>query len=163
MPMPNSWSTCGTSWPSMRNRDGLAFDAASIGTERITEDADYEGVRIRFPGTLDTARFRMQIDVGFGDVVYPEPEALELPTLLDFPAPRLLCYSREASIAEKLETMVKFGMLNSRMKDFLRHLAAVPTVRLQWTQAGRGHSTDFRETRHHAAVEAGGSLQLIRS
>ena len=98
--------------------DGLAFDAASIGTERITKGADHEGVRVRFPGTLDTARFRMQIDVGFGDVVYPEPEALELPTLLDFPAPRLLCYSREASIAEKLETMVKFGMLNSRMKDF---------------------------------------------
>ena len=98
--------------------DGLDFDADSIRTERTTEGAEYEGIRIRFSGVLDTARVRMQIDVGFGDVVYPAPEAVDLPTMLDFPAPRLLCYSREASIAEKLEAAVKLGMLNSRMKDF---------------------------------------------
>jgi len=40
------------------------------------------------------------------------------PTMLNSPAPRLLCYSRESSIAEKFEAMVKLGMLNSRMKDF---------------------------------------------
>jgi hypothetical protein len=60
----------------------------------------------------------MRIDIGFGDVVYPGPEESELPTMLDFPAPRLLCYSRESSIAEKLEAMVKLKTLNSRMKDF---------------------------------------------
>ena len=98
--------------------DGLAFDPDSIRTERITEGADYEGIRIRFPGTLDTARVHMQIDVGFGDVVYPAAEAADLPIMLDFPAPRLLCYSREAFIAEKLEAAVKLGTLNSRMKDF---------------------------------------------
>ncbi len=42
----------------------------------------------------------------------------EIPAMLNFPAPRLLCYSRESSIAEKLEAMVTLGMLNSRMKDF---------------------------------------------
>jgi len=98
--------------------DGLAFDADSIQTERITEDADYEGIRIRFRGTLDSARINMQVDIGFGDVVYPEPEESELPTMLDLPAPRLLCYSRESVIAEKFEAMVKLGVLNSRMKDF---------------------------------------------
>jgi hypothetical protein len=60
----------------------------------------------------------MQIDIGFGDVVYPEPEESDLPTMLNFPAPRMLCYSRESFISEKLEAMVKLGMLNSRMKDF---------------------------------------------
>ena len=98
--------------------DGLAFEADSIRTERITEGADYEGIRVRFPGTLGTARVRMQVDIGFGDVVYPEPVAMELPTVLKFPAPLLLCYSREAAIAEKLQASVKLGMLNSRMKDF---------------------------------------------
>jgi hypothetical protein len=98
--------------------DGLAFDADSIQTERITEDADYEGIRVRFWGALDSARINMQVDIGFGDVVYPEPEESELPTMLDSPAPRLLCYSRESSIAEKFEAMVKLGVLNSRMKDF---------------------------------------------
>lgn len=98
--------------------DGLSFDPASVQAERITEDAEYAGIRIRFRGLLDTARVALQIDIGFGDIVYPEPEESDLPVMLDFPAPRLLCYSRESAIAEKFEAMVKLGILNSRMKDF---------------------------------------------
>ena len=98
--------------------DGLAFDPDSIQAERITEDADYEGIRIRFLGALNSARINMQIDIGFGDIVYPEPEESDFPTMLNYPAPRLLCYSRESAIAEKFEIMVKLGVLNSRMKDF---------------------------------------------
>ncbi len=98
--------------------DGLVFDLDSIQSERITEDADYEGIRIRFRGTLGSARITVQIDIGFGDIVYPGPEESDFPTMLNYPAPRLLCYSRESAIAEKFETMVKLGALNSRMKDF---------------------------------------------
>ena len=98
--------------------DGLVFDPASIQAERITEDADYEGIRIRLRGLLDTARVTLQIDIGFGDIIYPGPEESDLPAMLDFPAPRLFCYSRESAIAEKFEAMVKLGILNSRMKDF---------------------------------------------
>lgn len=98
--------------------DGLIFVPDSIQCERITEDADYEGMRVRFRGMLDSARVSMQIDIGFGDIVYPGPEESDLPTMLDFPSPRLLCYSRESAIAEKFEAMVKLGVLNSRMKDF---------------------------------------------
>ena len=98
--------------------DGLVFDLDSIKAERIKEDADYEGVRVRFIGTLDNARVHMQIDVGFDDIVYPEPIETEFPTILDSPVPRLLCYSRESAIAEKFEAMLKLGELNSRMKDF---------------------------------------------
>jgi len=87
-------------------------------SEQITEDADYEGIRVRLRGALDTARIVIQIDIGFGDIVYPAPEEAELPTMLDFPAPKLLCYSRESAIAEKFEAMIKLGFLNSRMKDF---------------------------------------------
>lgn len=98
--------------------DGLVFDRDSVRTERIAEDAVYQGIRARFLATLDSARISMQIDIGFGDVVYPEPEEADLPVLLDFPVPRLRCYSRESAIAEKFEAMVKLGELNSRMKDF---------------------------------------------
>ena len=98
--------------------DGLLFDPATIRGEMIKEDADYEGVRVRFIGYLDNARVTMQIDVGFGDIIHPEPVEMELPNILDFPAPRLLCYSRESAIAEKFEAMIKLGELNSRMKDF---------------------------------------------
>ncbi len=98
--------------------DGLIFDPASIRTERITEDSNYEGIRVRFQGKLDSARIHMQIDIGFGDIIFPEPKVSELPTVLDSPAPQLLCYSRESAIAEKFEAMVTLGELNSRMKDF---------------------------------------------
>ncbi len=98
--------------------DGLTFDSSSIQTKRITEEADYQGIQVRFRGALGTARINMQIDIGFGDIVYPEPEKAELPCMLDSPAPSLLCYSRESAIAEKFEAMIKLGQLNSRMKDF---------------------------------------------
>jgi len=98
--------------------DGLIFDPSSIEAERITEDADYEGVRIRFRGQLGTARIYMQIDVGFGDVVLPSAKQIDYPTILGMPAPRLRGYSRESTIAEKFQAMVKLGVLNSRMKDF---------------------------------------------
>ena len=71
--------------------DGLIFDGSTIRTERISEDADYEGIRVSFIGELDSAQVNIRIDIGFGDVVVPDPEVLELPTVLDLPAPRLLC------------------------------------------------------------------------
>ena len=98
--------------------DGLTFNSASIKAERIAEDADYEGQRICFQGSLGSAKVKMQIDIGFSDVIFPAPVESDFPTLLDFPPPRLLCYSRESAIAEKFEAMLKLGELNSRMKDF---------------------------------------------
>lgn len=98
--------------------DGLTFDERSLKTEQITEDADYQGTRIRFRGALGTARIGMQIDFGFGDELFPGPEQLKFPPILDLPAPILLCYTRESAIAEKFEAMIKLGALNSRMKDF---------------------------------------------
>ncbi len=98
--------------------DGLVFNIDTIQAERITEDADYEGIRVRFIAILETARIHLQIDIGFGDIVYPSPEESLLPTLLEFPAPKLLAYSPESVIAEKFEAMIKLGVVNSRMKDF---------------------------------------------
>ena len=60
----------------------------------------------------------MQLDVGFGDAVVPAPVLVSLPTLLDFPAPEVRGYTRESVIAEKLQSMVRLGEINSRMKDF---------------------------------------------
>jgi len=86
--------------------DGLVFDPDSIRSKRITEDADYKEIRILFHGNLEKAIIHMQVDIGFGDAVHPGPEMHEFPILLDFPAPFLNCYSRESSIAEKLEARV---------------------------------------------------------
>lgn len=97
--------------------DGVLFLPETLSAEPITIDARYSGARIRFKGELDSARIAMQIDIGFGDPVYPAPERLTLSPILDFPAPRLLCYSLESAIAEKFEAALKLGGLTSRIKD----------------------------------------------
>jgi predicted nucleotidyltransferase component of viral defense system len=98
--------------------DGVRFDAENIRAERIKEDADYEGVRIRTFAYLEKSRIPLQIDIGFGDALIPDAIPAMLPSLLDFPAPQLRCYHQLTVIAEKFEAMIKLGTLNSRMKDF---------------------------------------------
>ncbi|MHC4073531.1 MAG: nucleotidyl transferase AbiEii/AbiGii toxin family protein [Planctomycetota bacterium] len=98
--------------------DGLKFDPDTVEAQRIKEDADYEGVRIRFRGRLGNARISMQMDVGFGDLIHPGAVQADYPALLDLPAPSLRMYPPETVIAEKAEAMVYLGSLNSRMKDF---------------------------------------------
>jgi hypothetical protein len=98
--------------------DGLVFDAGSLQGAVIKEDADYEGVRLTFQAYLQNARVQMQIDLGFGDVVFPAATLTDYPTILDYPAPLIRGYSRETAISEKFEAMTKLGQLNSRMKDF---------------------------------------------
>lgn len=98
--------------------DGLRFDADSVTTERIKEDADYPGIRVKFDGFLGPARLAMQVDIGFGDQITPAPQEIDYPVLLDFPAPRLRAYPLETAVAEKLQAMVYLGELNTRMKDF---------------------------------------------
>lgn len=77
--------------------DGIEFEATSIQIQRIKEDADYEGVRVRFNATLARARIPMQIDIGFGDVISPRPIEIEYPAMLEFPPPMLLAYPKESS------------------------------------------------------------------
>ena len=98
--------------------DGLMFDAGTVRGQKIKEGADYEGVRVKFSGMLERARIPMQIDFGFGDVVYPESRVIDYPVILDSDKPRLRGYPPESVISEKFESMVKLGLLNSRMKDF---------------------------------------------
>jgi predicted nucleotidyltransferase component of viral defense system len=98
--------------------DGMVFDTSTITSERIAEDAEYEGVRVRFKAFLGKTTLPMQIDIGFSDVVTPEPVRIDYPTILAQPAPQLDAYNRETAIAEKFQAMVNLGTLNSRMKDF---------------------------------------------
>jgi hypothetical protein len=98
--------------------DGMSFNAEKLTAARITEGAEYQGVRVRAEGSLGNTRVSLQIDVGFGDVIVPGPIRVAYPVLLDFPPPELNGYSMESTIAEKFQAMVKLGVLNSRMKDF---------------------------------------------
>lgn len=98
--------------------DGLVFDAGSVTARMIREDNVYDGVRLRIIAHLGTARLQLQVDVGFGDAVTPEPRICPFGPLLDLPAPVVRAYPPETVIAEKLDAMLVLGMGNSRMKDY---------------------------------------------
>mgnify|MGYP002623596869 FL=1 len=98
--------------------DGLTFHADTVQAEAMKEDEEYSGVRVKLQAKLAAARISIQIDVGFGDAVVPEPDDISYPTLLDFPAPQLKAYNRDTVVAEKFQAMVMLGIANSRMKDF---------------------------------------------
>lgn len=99
-------------------KDGIEFDGEHIQVQRIKEDADYEGVRIKSFAFIGRSRIPIQIDIGFGDALVPGAISATLPALLDFPAPELRCYHQLTAIAEKFQAMVQLGELNTRMKDF---------------------------------------------
>lgn len=99
--------------------DGLQFPAEEVSGEEIRLEAKYDGVRVQLRSYLGKAVIPLQVDVGFGDVIKPAPERISYPTLLDFPAPSLLGYPPETSIAEKFEAMVSLDVKNTRLKDFL--------------------------------------------
>lgn len=101
----------------MKENDGISFAGDSMSAEEIRAQKDYGGVRLTLIARLEQAEIPLQIDVGFGDIVTPPSHLIDLPTILDMPAPSLHVYSRESVISEKYEAMVRLGIANSRMKD----------------------------------------------
>ncbi|HUP62525.1 MAG TPA: nucleotidyl transferase AbiEii/AbiGii toxin family protein [Thermoanaerobaculia bacterium] len=98
--------------------DGVSFEVSSIGIAPIRANDQYGGQRMTATARIGRSRVALQIDVGIGDAVSPQPAYVELPVILDFPSPRLRAYRPETSIAEKFHAMATLGTATSRMKDF---------------------------------------------
>lgn len=98
--------------------DGITFDAASVVLEPIGGDDESVGTRVIVPARCGKARLSLQVDLGVGDAVWPEPARRRYPAMLDAPAPEVFAYERETVVAEKLEALVVLGDRNSRIKDF---------------------------------------------
>jgi predicted nucleotidyltransferase component of viral defense system len=105
--------------------DGVDFDPRSVMCEDIRAQDEYAGIRVKLRATVGKAVVPLQVDVGFGDALPVAPEEITFPVMLGMAAPKLRAYSRETVVAEKLEAIVKLGMLNSRFKDYfdLHYLA----------------------------------------
>jgi len=98
--------------------DGLSFDQQTVQATEIREGNTYGGVRIKMLAYLGNARIPVQVDIGLGDAVYPEPQWVKFATLLALPAPHIRTYPIETVVAEKLQAIVELGNRNTRMKDF---------------------------------------------
>lgn len=99
-------------------KDGIGFDAATVEAATIKAHDEYVGARVKLRALIGTAKIWLQIDVGYGDSITPEPLERVYPGLLNFPQAVLRCYAPETALAEKLEAVVNLGLLNSRMKDY---------------------------------------------
>ena len=99
--------------------DGVRYDIDSMRIAPIREDNVYGGLRMTLTAFVGSARLPVQVDIGFGDAVTPDPELVTYPPLLDgMGAAQLRAYPIYTVIAEKFHAMVELGINNSRMKDF---------------------------------------------
>lgn len=103
---------------AVKENDGILFDVEALRIDLIREQLEYGGLRLRTTARLAGARIAVVIDIGFGDAIEPGVEEINLPVMLDLPAPRLRAYPRETVVAEKFQAMVLFGLANTRMKDY---------------------------------------------
>jgi len=97
--------------------DGLRF-SGEIEVAQAMVDERYPGLRVKLRGDLAGARFTLRLDIGIDDAVVPPPGWVDYPPLLDQPAPRILAYDPSTAVAEKFESIVALGLVDSRMKDF---------------------------------------------
>ncbi len=141
--------------------DGVDFDGERIRLEPIRAEDEYAGTRATLPARCGKARLMLQIDMGLGDAVWPVPVVCSYPTLLDFPAPELLAYPREAVVAEKLEAMVVLGDRNSRIKDFfdVHYLAS----RFEFDRATLAEAVRRTFERRHTPIPEERPIALTRT
>lgn len=106
---------------SIDPKDGFAFQ--EIKANVLTHPhMGYSGAEISMIAYFGKTRFKVAIDIGFGDIVDPVEYQIPLTTsskgVLFESTVSLPCYPKEFIFAEKLETIVYRGSFNSRMKDF---------------------------------------------
>ncbi len=98
--------------------DGLVFDEDSVAVEGIRGPNILGGRRVQLAAYLGQIRIRLQIDIAIGGESNRTREKALFPVLLALPAPRILVYPKELTIADKFHALCKRGMLNSRIKDY---------------------------------------------
>lgn len=124
--------------------DGVIFDKNALTIDSMRDDQIYGGLRIKTNATIASAQIRIAIDIGFGDATEPGLVDLQMPVLLDQPAPRLRAYRQETVIAEKFQAMVVLGRANSRMKDFYDISALSQTYAFEGTDLSQAISATFK-------------------
>ncbi len=101
--------------------DGFSFQEIKV-VALAHPHMGYPGVEVSMMAYFGKTRFRVSIDIGFGDVVEPIEYSIPLTTYskgdLFEKSVNLQCYPKEFIFAEKLETIIYRGSFNSRMKDF---------------------------------------------
>ena len=72
--------------------DALRFDTDTLNVKNITEFKEYHGLNVSIIAFLDKTRIPVSIDIGFGDIIYPNRVTMDFPVLLDMEAPNIYAY-----------------------------------------------------------------------
>ena len=86
--------------------------------EEVMEDAEYGGIRAALDAQMDSMRTPLKIDISVGDVITPRETAHPYKLMFENRTIFVWAYNLETLLAEKLETVVSRGALNTRLRDF---------------------------------------------
>lgn len=84
----------------------------------IMDNMEYPGIRIHMDAKLENLIVPIKIDISTGDVITPREVRYEYPLLLEDKSIQLWSYNLETILAEKIQTILSRGLLNTRMRDF---------------------------------------------
>ena len=97
--------------------DDVSFEIGDISP--IREDDLYGGYRVMVKAKLDTMLTPLSIDVSTGDVMTPDAIQYNFSEIFDDgKSYELWAYNIETVMAEKVETILRRGVFNTRPRDF---------------------------------------------
>ena len=86
--------------------------------EPIREDDEYQGLRAFLFADYEAMRGTLTIDITTGDSIYPDVSRRKITRCFDKDALDVFSYPLETVLAEKIETIITRGILNTRPRDF---------------------------------------------
>lgn len=84
----------------------------------IKEEDDYGGLKYNIVAIFDGIRVNLSIDIATGDIITPKEIEYDYKMLFEDRTLKVMTYPIETIIAEKFQTIIEKGVLNSRMKDY---------------------------------------------
>ena len=96
--------------------DGITFRVKRA--EPIMDEMEYPGIRIAMEAALRPLLVPLKLDLSTGDVITPHEIQYHYKLLTEDRTIPLLSYNLETVLAEKLQTVLARGVLNTRMRDF---------------------------------------------
>lgn len=96
--------------------DNIRFEIKDV--SNIMDEAEYGGVRLSLDAFLDTTKIPLKIDISTGDVVTPAEITYRYKLMFEQRYISLWAYTLETVLAEKIETVLSRGVLNTRLRDF---------------------------------------------
>ena len=96
--------------------DGVSFEVKDV--SNIMDEMEYPGIRVTMNANVGKLITPLKIDISTGDVITPRAIEFNYDLLLEDRSISLWSYNLETILAEKLQTVLARGILNTRMRDF---------------------------------------------